>query len=354
MEEFSIAKQLWRFSAVDLCEMARNSLLQSGFADDVKARWLGTADFVNRNEPALTNVPSIRHEYRQRLLRGELAMVRCGTQEDHNSLSELLFMPPTSPQAASDTNKAVIASPHMSLIEFSPTDEVKEPGCLEDDNMAAADLRSAKNGSIHGGFSGSSNGLRAEASQQLPERLRRKKAAADEEEIRELRAKLAEKEAAIDASRKALEQAEADHAKVSVEAAAEATPPAVDSSAPFAKMHAMLAFVAQKGLDMEFEAQWQQRHRVEETRAAGGGGERGRSRPGEGERGRSRSRSRVADALADLAVDDVVLQELRGIEDQAARKKRAEQIVEEAEAKRRKSRQAAPVDDPMGPPNGSV
>ena len=201
----------------------------------------------------------------------------------------------------------------------------------------------------------------------------KKKVAAGEKEIRELRAKLAEKEAAIEASRKALEQAEADHAKVSAEAAAEAPPPAVDGSAPLGpKMHAMLAFVAQKGLDVEFEAQWQQTHRVEEPRAAGGGeaseqkqhqvnhgidgsrpGERGRSRPGEGERGRSRSRSRAADALADLAVDDVVLQELRGIEDPAARKKRAEQIVEEAEAKRRKSRQAAPADVPMGAPNGS-
>ena len=34
---YSIAKQIWHFTSVDLCEIARNSVLQSGFPDDLKA-----------------------------------------------------------------------------------------------------------------------------------------------------------------------------------------------------------------------------------------------------------------------------------------------------------------------------
>ena len=36
MEEFSIAAQVWKLSSCDMCELARNSVLQSGFED--KAR----------------------------------------------------------------------------------------------------------------------------------------------------------------------------------------------------------------------------------------------------------------------------------------------------------------------------
>lgn len=75
MEEYSIAKQLWRFSAVDLCEMARNSVLQSGFDEQIKAKWLGTDNFGFENDPAHTNLPDIRMSYRRRLLSEELRMV---------------------------------------------------------------------------------------------------------------------------------------------------------------------------------------------------------------------------------------------------------------------------------------
>jgi AMP deaminase len=44
MEEYSIAKQVWRFSSADMCEIARMSVLQSGFDDAHKAHWLGSAD----------------------------------------------------------------------------------------------------------------------------------------------------------------------------------------------------------------------------------------------------------------------------------------------------------------------
>eukprot|EP00434_Breviolum_minutum_P006998 symbB.v1.2.006175.t1/scaffold367.1/size382069/8 len=55
MEEYSIAKQIWHFTSVDLCEIARNSVLQSGFPDDLKASWFGTANFTEDNKPQSTN-----------------------------------------------------------------------------------------------------------------------------------------------------------------------------------------------------------------------------------------------------------------------------------------------------------
>lgn len=35
MEEYSIAAQVWKLSTCDMCEIARNSVLQSGFEHEV-------------------------------------------------------------------------------------------------------------------------------------------------------------------------------------------------------------------------------------------------------------------------------------------------------------------------------
>jgi adenosine deaminase len=36
MEEYSIAAQVWKLSTCDMCEIAKNSVLQSGFEHEVK------------------------------------------------------------------------------------------------------------------------------------------------------------------------------------------------------------------------------------------------------------------------------------------------------------------------------
>jgi len=41
IEEYSIAAQMWKLNTCDLCEIAHNSCLQSGFEHVVKAYWLG-------------------------------------------------------------------------------------------------------------------------------------------------------------------------------------------------------------------------------------------------------------------------------------------------------------------------
>lgn len=45
MEEYAIAAQLWKLSTCDLCEIARNSVLQSGLSHQVKSNFFASLDF---------------------------------------------------------------------------------------------------------------------------------------------------------------------------------------------------------------------------------------------------------------------------------------------------------------------
>lgn len=78
IEEYSVAGQVWKLSNTDLCELARNSVLQSGFEACVKAAWLGENWYKPGNagnDISLSNVPSIRICYRFETLLEELRMV---------------------------------------------------------------------------------------------------------------------------------------------------------------------------------------------------------------------------------------------------------------------------------------
>uniref|UniRef100_A0AC34QH07 AMP deaminase n=1 Tax=Panagrolaimus sp. JU765 TaxID=591449 RepID=A0AC34QH07_9BILA len=75
MEEFSIAAQVWKLSSCDMCELARNSVLQSGFEHRVKIHWLGPnyrEEGVLGNDVSRTNVPDIRVSFRHEALIDEL------------------------------------------------------------------------------------------------------------------------------------------------------------------------------------------------------------------------------------------------------------------------------------------
>lgn len=37
MEEYSIAAQVWKWSGADMCELARNSVIMSGFPHEVSS-----------------------------------------------------------------------------------------------------------------------------------------------------------------------------------------------------------------------------------------------------------------------------------------------------------------------------
>jgi AMP deaminase len=89
LEEYAIARHMWGFSTLDLSEIARNSVLQSGFSHEEKLQWLGERYAsvggdglgsrpprmpectVSSNEPDKTNVPDIRVSFRRGLLEEE-------------------------------------------------------------------------------------------------------------------------------------------------------------------------------------------------------------------------------------------------------------------------------------------
>ncbi|CAF0741436.1 unnamed protein product [Brachionus calyciflorus] len=67
MEEYSIATQVWKLSPVDMCELARNSVVMSGFPTWVKKHWLGPnfkKEGVKGNDVKRTNIPDIRVAFR--------------------------------------------------------------------------------------------------------------------------------------------------------------------------------------------------------------------------------------------------------------------------------------------------
>lgn len=64
MEEYSVAAQTLDLNAVDLCEIARNSVLQSGFPYEQKQQWLGDDFLKCVNDPARSNLSAIRFSFR--------------------------------------------------------------------------------------------------------------------------------------------------------------------------------------------------------------------------------------------------------------------------------------------------
>ena len=78
IEEYSVAAQIYKLSAVDMCELARNSVMQSGWEWQIKKHWLGKnfmVKGVDGNEVEKTNIPDIRVNYRHETLHSELSLV---------------------------------------------------------------------------------------------------------------------------------------------------------------------------------------------------------------------------------------------------------------------------------------
>ncbi len=74
VEEYSVASQVWKLSSIDMCEIARNSVYQSGFEPQFKGHWLGSNYWsrgVAGNDIRCTNVPDIRIQYRYERLMNE-------------------------------------------------------------------------------------------------------------------------------------------------------------------------------------------------------------------------------------------------------------------------------------------
>lgn len=71
IEEYAVAAQIYKLSPVDMCELAKNSVKQSGYEISIKKHWLG-AEFPKPgkegNMMVKTNVPDRREEFRYHTL----------------------------------------------------------------------------------------------------------------------------------------------------------------------------------------------------------------------------------------------------------------------------------------------
>ncbi|KAK9843466.1 hypothetical protein WJX81_004251 [Elliptochloris bilobata] len=81
VEEYSVAAQVWKLSATDLCEIARNSVVHSGFPHQVKMHWVHQEYWrpgPQGNDIQKTNVPNLRMRFRYDNLQEEQTLVRSG------------------------------------------------------------------------------------------------------------------------------------------------------------------------------------------------------------------------------------------------------------------------------------
>ncbi|KAH9889782.1 AMP deaminase [Cubamyces lactineus] len=79
LEEYSVAAHIYKFPQSSLAELARNSVIQSGFEMEIKRHWLGQTWYLPGaagNDINKTNVPNLRLEYRRQTLVEELTMIR--------------------------------------------------------------------------------------------------------------------------------------------------------------------------------------------------------------------------------------------------------------------------------------
>ena len=84
IEEYSVAAQIYKLSAVDMCELAKHSVDQCGFELSLKQRWLGRYCYlpgVLGNDVAKCNVPDVREAFRHETMRAEHSFIAKYTQD---------------------------------------------------------------------------------------------------------------------------------------------------------------------------------------------------------------------------------------------------------------------------------
>ncbi|KAG6831732.1 hypothetical protein H0H87_004001 [Tephrocybe sp. NHM501043] len=78
LEEYSVAAHIYKMPQSSLAELARNSVIQSGFEMEIKRHWLGHQWYLQGsagNDIHKTNVPDIRLAFRHQTLLAELDMI---------------------------------------------------------------------------------------------------------------------------------------------------------------------------------------------------------------------------------------------------------------------------------------
>ncbi|KAI7695338.1 AMP deaminase 2 [Sarcoptes scabiei] len=109
MEEYSIAAQVWKLSSCDMSELARNSVLMSGFPSEFKQHWIGAnyqQEGVEGNDIQRTNLPSIRVSYRYETLLNELNHLNSDHHLRHMKLRKNLSKSQSSSDSITGTTNA--------------------------------------------------------------------------------------------------------------------------------------------------------------------------------------------------------------------------------------------------------
>ncbi|KAF8229664.1 AMP deaminase [Tricholoma matsutake] len=91
LEEYSVAAHIYKLPQSSLAELARNSVVQSGFEMEVKRHWLGHHWYLPGaagNDINKTNVPDTRLVFRHQTLVGELDLIR-GNTTIHGTTPEI-------------------------------------------------------------------------------------------------------------------------------------------------------------------------------------------------------------------------------------------------------------------------
>ncbi|PGH11820.1 AMP deaminase [Polytolypa hystricis UAMH7299] len=129
IEEYSVAAQIYKFSAVDMCELAKHSVDQSGFELPLKQRWLGPnchLPGVAGNNMAKSNVPDIREAFRHETLLGESVLI-----EHYSSFAA---PPPSTPSKSLPPKQPNASMTPESLLHKSknaaPPDRQQQPASI--------------------------------------------------------------------------------------------------------------------------------------------------------------------------------------------------------------------------------
>lgn len=105
IEEYSVAAQIWKLSAVDMCEIAMNSVMQSGFPLAIKCHWLGPdcdKPGVRGNNVAQSNVPNIRIAFREQMLKEERGIVFGEMPIEDEIVSNIVTIPVSPEECVGD------------------------------------------------------------------------------------------------------------------------------------------------------------------------------------------------------------------------------------------------------------
>eukprot|EP00736_Rhodelphis_marinus_P003080 Rmarinus@m.19470 len=131
LEEYSVAAQVYALSSCDLCELARNSILQSGFEHGPKMKFLGANYWragVDGNDIHKSNVPNLRVDYRWKVLQQERELVGVDNAD--------CYWPPIrrlDPRQKLSLPSAFGGQAHKAQDQTASTTSTTQPGVIEGD-----------------------------------------------------------------------------------------------------------------------------------------------------------------------------------------------------------------------------